>query len=411
MTKDTDLPVGSHVAVKSHVTFQIIATVFFTFLCYLSIGLPLAILPAHVHLDLGYSAILSGMAISTQYLATLFSRPQAGRMADTAGPKKTVLIGLAACCASGILMLLSNMLNATPALALTVLLLGRLALGFGESWVATGAIIWSIGRVGGKHTARIMSWNGIASYGALALGAPLGVYIEQAGGFGALGFVVACLGLGGMALAALSAPVDVVTGPTLAFRSVLWRVLPHGLCQALGSVGFGVIASFITLFYVKQHWQHAAWALTVFGTVFVVIRLLFAPFIQRFGGFPVAIVSFGIECAGLLLLWQADSSQWALAGAALTGTGFALIFPALALEAVGLVAAPNRGAALGAYSLFLDLSLWVTGPVAGLIAARFSYADVFLFGAISAAMAMVFCAILYLRTKATLPGAAIVSNY
>lgn len=398
MSKQAYLYPAADCALQENVTFQIVATVFFTFVCYLTIGIPLAILPGYVHLDLGFGAILSGLAISMQYLATLFSRPYAGRMADTVGPKQTVLFGLAACGASGVFMFLSATFSHTPWLGLSALLLGRLSLGFGESWVATGAITWGIGRVGSGNTARVLSFNGIASYGALAIGAPLGVLIERTGGFSSIGIAVVALGLIGIAIAAFRAPTAIVSGEKLAFRHVLRRVLPHGLCQALGSIGFGAIASFITLFYASHHWTNAALALTVFGTVFVVARLLFAHTINRFGGFPVAIVSFAIECAGLLLLWQADLPQWALAGTALAGAGFALIFPALALEAVGLVAAPNRGAALGAYSLFLDLSLWITGPVAGLIAAQFGYAAVFLFAALAAAAAMGLSVVLYLRS-------------
>lgn len=383
---------------KNNVTFQVVATVFFTFICYLTIGIPLAVLPGYVHFDLGFSSILSGLAISMQYLATLSSRPYAGRMADSVGSKQTVMIGLAACGASGVLMMLSAAFSDAPRLGLAALLLGRLALGFGESWVATGAITWGIGRVGIENAARVLSLNGIASYGALAVGAPLGVVIERSGGFSAIGIAVAALGLAGLAIAAFRAPTAIVRGEKLAFRHVLRLVLPHGICQALGSIGFGVIASFITLFYAAHHWANAALALTVFGTAFVVVRLLFAHTINRFGGFPVAIVSFAVECAGLLLLWQAGLPQWALAGAALAGAGFALIFPALALEAVGLVAAPSRGAALGAYSVFLDLSLWITGPAAGLIAAQFSYAEVFLFAALAAAAAMLLSIALYLRS-------------
>lgn len=396
MSKQATCPADDR-AVEENVTLQSIATVFFTFICYLTIGIPLAVLPAYVHLDLGYSTVWSGLAISMQYLATLCSRPYAGRMADTVGPKQTVMFGLLACGASGIFMFLSAKLSVTPWLGLTAVLIGRLALGFGESWVATGAITWGIGRVGIKNAARVLSFNGIASYGALAVGAPLGVLIARSGGFSSIGIAVVTLGLFGTAIAAFRAPTAIVRGEQLAFRAVLRLVLPHGICQMLGSVGFGVIATFITLFYAAHRWANAALALTVFGMTFIVARLLFAHTINRFGGFRVAIASFAIESIGLLLLWQADLPQWALTGAALTGAGFALIFPALALEAVGLVAPPNRGAALGAYSLFLDLSLWMTGPVAGLIAAQFSYAEVFLFAALAAAAAMALSVALYLR--------------
>jgi len=382
-------------------TMQIIPVVFFTFLCYLTIGIPLAVLPGYVHDDLGYSAVLAGAAISVQYLATLASRPLAGRSADTLGPKRTVTIGLLGCGASGVLLLLAVLCGRWPVLSLGLLVCSRLVLGFGESLCGTGAILWGIGRVGTSNNARVISWNGIATYGALAIGAPLGVAIAHSVGFFALGVVVIALAATGFYLARLIAAVPVVHGERMSYRSVFTRVLPHGIGLALGSAGFGSIATFITLFYAANHWPNAALSLTVFGTLFIGARLLFANTIKTYGGFRVAIASFSFECVGLLLLWLAPEPHIALAGAALTGFGFALVFPALGVEAVGLVPPASRGAALSAYSVFLDLSLGITGPLAGYIAGEFGYGSVFLFAAVAAAAAVALSTMLYLRNART----------
>jgi len=392
-------------ALRNNPTFLIFSTVLFTFLCYLTIGLPIAVLPSFVHLDLGYSEVWAGLVISMQYLATFASRPYAGRMADTVGAKPTVLLGLAACALSGLMMAVAAWLQHAPSWSMASLLLGRLFLGTGESLAATGSILWAIGRVGGQHATQVMSMNGVASYGALALGAPLGVLLNDAGGFGALGGAVLLVGLAGAALALPRAPVPVVHGPRLAFREVFLLVLPHGLCQALGSIGFGVISAFITLYYIGEHWAGAALALTAFGSAFVVVRLLFGGAITRFGGFRVAIASFLLETAGLLLIWQASSPHLALLGAAIAGGGFSLVFPALAREAVGGVEPANRGAALGAYTVFLDLALWVAGPLAGMVASSYGYAAVFLFAALAALAAVVLSGRLYVKARAALPAA------
>ena len=382
-------------------TLQIIPVVFFTFLCYLTIGIPLAVLPGYVHDDLGYSAVIAGLAISVQYFATLASRPLAGRSADTLGPKKTVTIGLIGCGVSGVLLLLAVLCGRWQVLSLVLLVLSRLVLGCGESLCGTGAILWGIGRVGTTNNARVISWNGIATYGALAIGAPVGVAIAHSVGFFSLGIVVVALAALGYYLARRIAPVPVVHGERMSYRSVFTRVLPHGIGLALGSAGFGSIATFITLFYAARHWPHAALSLTVFGTLFIGARLLFANTIKTYGGFRVAIASFVFECAGLLLLWLAPEPHVALAGAALTGFGFALVFPALGVEAVGLVPPASRGAALSAYSVFLDLSLGITGPLAGFIAGEFGYGSVFLFAAVAAAAACGLSTMLYLRNART----------
>lgn len=385
-------------------TLKIIPVVFFTFLCYLTIGVPLAVLPGFVHTDLGFSAVLAGAAISAQYFATLASRPLAGRSADTLGPKRTVSIGLMGCGASGVLLLVAVLCKDWPFVSLAILVLSRLVLGFGESLCGTGAILWGIGRVGTSHNAKVISWNGIATYGALAIGAPLGVALSHSFGPATLGVFIIGLAAIGYALAQRIAPVPLVHGERMSYASVFTRVLPHGIGLALGSAGFGSIATFITLFYTARHWPNAALSLTVFGTMFVGARLLFANTIKTYGGFRVAIVSFCFECAGLLMLWLAPVPHVALAGAALTGFGFALVFPALGVEAVGLVPPASRGAALSAYSVFLDLSLGITGPLAGYVAGEFGYESVFLFAAIAAAAAVALSTSLYLR-NARVPNA------
>lgn len=45
--------------------WRILSFVYFTFVCYVSIGLPLAVLPPYVHYRMGYSAALAGLAVST----------------------------------------------------------------------------------------------------------------------------------------------------------------------------------------------------------------------------------------------------------------------------------------------------------------------------------------------------------
>lgn len=379
---------------------QILSTILFTFLAYMTIGIPLAVLPGYVHLDLGYSSFIAGLSISVQYVSTFVTRAQAGRMVDTVGPKKTVMRGMLACIASGAFLVLAAWCSALPWLSLAMILISRSFLGIGESLAGTGSIMWGLGRIGAGHTARMISWNGIATYGALAIGAPLGVALEHVAGFSTIGTVALLLPLIGYLIARRRAAVPIVRGERLAFHLVLNRVLPYGVGLALGTLGFGVIATFITLYFASHQWSNAAFSLTLFSACFIGSRLLFANAIHRFGGFKVAVVSFAVETLGLALLWLADSPAGAMTGAALAGFGFALIFPSLGVEAVDLVPPANRGAALGAYSVFLDLALGVTGPLAGLIVGQYGYEDVFLCAAVAAAGAALLTLSLYRRTRA-----------
>jgi MFS family permease len=380
----------------SRLTLRIVQIVCFTFLAYLVIGMQLAVLPPFVHDDLGFSAVIAGLVISTQYVATLLSRGFAGRTSDTAGPKRAAWIGLLACAASGLLMIAAALLRAWPLASLATMLLARLALGMGESCVATGCIMWGIGRVGGEHTAKVISWNGIATYGALAVGAPLGVVLVSLGGFVMIGISAVALMLLALLLAWRRPPVRVEAGERLPMHRVFGRVAPYGMGLALGSVGFGVIATFITLYYASQGWMGAAPTLSAFGVCFVGVRLLLGWSIAYFGGYRVALVSLLVETAGLFVLATASHVGVAMLGASLCGIGFSLVFPALGVVAVERVSVSNRGAALAAYSVFIDVALGVTGPLGGWIASGGRYGPMFAAAAALSLGAALLTGMLYL---------------
>ena len=154
---------------------RIVSVVIFNFASYLTIGLPLAVLPGYVHDVMGFSAFWAGLVISLQYFATLLSRPHAGRYADQLGPKKIVVFGLCGCFLSGVSYLLAAFGGGWPLLSLALLCLGRVILGIGQSFAGTGSTLWGVGVVGSPHIGRVISWNGIVTYGAMAMGAPLGV--------------------------------------------------------------------------------------------------------------------------------------------------------------------------------------------------------------------------------------------
>jgi MFS family permease len=373
---------------QRELTKRILPYVFFTFACYLAIGVQLAILPSFVHLNLGYNTVLAGLIISMEYVATVVSRPQAGRMVDHLGAKRTVGYGLVVGGVSGVFTLLAAFCLHIPWLGLSLLILGRLLLGVSESMTSTGATMWGILKVGSEHTAIVISWNGICTYGALAIGAPLGVLLERILGFWSIGAFVILLGFAPLMMAIRLPRAPITHGEKLPFHRVFGKVAPFGLGLALGSVGFGVLATFITLDFAHRHWSGAAFALTLFGALFVFARLLFANAINRVGGFSVATVCFATESLGLLLLWLTHSEALAFAGAALTGFGFSLVFPALGVEAVRHIPPQDKGTALGAYGVFMDFSLMIIGPAAGAIITGYGYPPIYLFAGISVLLAL-----------------------
>jgi len=391
----------SAVLSNSQLNKQILSVIIFTFFCYLSVGLPLAVLPGFVHHQLGFSSFVAGLIISIQYFATLLSRPQSGRLADRLGPKRVVMLGLLCCGMSGVLTIVAALLSGWPWLSLALLAVGRLFLGVGESFSSTGSTLWGMNIVGPMQTARVISWNGVATYLAMAVGAPLGVLLNSEFGMSGFAGLIALMGLVGYLIASRKPAVTVSLGERIPFHRVFSRVWLYGLALGFGTIGFGVIATFITLYFASRDWQGAAYALTLFSLGFVLVRLGFGRFITRFGGLRVSLFSFLLECLGLLIIWQADNAWLVGVGAFLTGSGFSLVFPALGVEAVKRVERQDQGSALGTYSAFLDLGLGLTGPVAGLFIGHWGMQSVYLAAAMMVLGALAITLRLYWQQRLT----------
>jgi MFS family permease len=359
------------------VTLQIVSIVFYTFVAFVCIGLPIAVIPGFVHDQLGFSAVVAGITVASQYLATLLSRPLAGRVADGIGTKRAIIYGLSGIVISGFLTLLATLLSSLPGLSLGVLIVARVFLGIAQGLIGVGTISWCIGQVGSEHTARAISWNGIASYGAIAIGAPVGVVMIDNLGFDSLGIALTVISLMALVLIRNKPSVPIIRGERLPFWSVFGRVAPYGFSLTLSSIGYGTLTTFITLFYLSKGWHGAAYCLTVFGICFILSRLIFINAINRFGGFNSAIACMVIETLGLILLWLAPDTSTALIGAGLTGFGLSLVYPALGVEAIKQVPNSSRGAGLSAYAVFFDLALAIAGPVMGSVALGLGYSWIF----------------------------------
>jgi MFS family permease len=141
-----------------------------------------------------------------------------------------------------------------------------------------------------------------------------------------------------------------------------------GLGSALGSVGFGAVTTFVALLFANQGWANGWLAYTAYALAFILARIFFSHLADKIGGAKVAFVCALIEAIGQALIWLAVRPEMALAGAALIGFGFSLVYPGFGVEAVRRVPAQSRGTAMGAYTAFLDLAQGLASPALGLIA-------------------------------------------
>src|SRR6185312_716195 len=114
------------------------------FIGFLMTGLPIAVIPLQVSHALGFGPVVVG----AQFVASLASRPLAGRLSDGRGAKVAVVTGFTSAAVAGALYLVSLLFTGIPLVALGVLALARVALGAAESLVATGSLAWGVARLG-----------------------------------------------------------------------------------------------------------------------------------------------------------------------------------------------------------------------------------------------------------------------
>lgn len=338
------------------------------FIAFLVIGIAMPVLPLHVHNGLGLGTFVVGLVAGSQFAASLISRPWAGHYADSRGAKRGVIVGLLAAAASGLVYLLSLAFS-SPLTSVAILLLGRGLLGAAESFIITAAVSWGLALVDPTRTGRVIAWVGSAMFAAFAIGAPAGSALYGAYGFAAIAAATAAAPLVALLLLALLPKVPPVRHARASFAKVIGAVWVPGLGSALGSVGFGAVTTFVALLFANRGWANGWHAYTAYAVAFILARVFFSDLADRIGGAKIALVCALIEAVGQALIWLAVRPEIALAGAALTGFGFSLVYPGFGVEAVRRVPAQSRGLAMGAYTAFLDLAQGLASPALGLIAA------------------------------------------
>ncbi|MBL0425637.1 arabinose transporter [Ramlibacter alkalitolerans] len=352
---------------------------------FLAMGMALPVLPRHVHDVLGQGTVMVGVVMGCQYASSLFGRMWAGGLSDARGPRRAALCGLATACAVGLLYLASAPLAlSSPALSLGLLMVGRLLTGIAESFLVTGTMAWALARVGTMHAGKVFGWIGVALFGGLAIGAPIGTALNAQFGLAGVACAVLAAGLVGLAGTSFIAAAPPSLHARLPFFDVLNALKLPGLGLTLCCVGYAMINTFAVLLFVQRGWEGGAFALTSMGAGFIAARLLVGHLPDVVGGARVALYCVLAEAVGLALIWAAPHPALAWLGAALTGAGYGIGFQGFGVEAVKRSPPQSRGAAMGAYVLFQDITMGIAPPLNGWLARVAGLDAVFLGGAVGA---------------------------
>ena len=344
----------------------------------LSIGATLPVIPRYVQGPIGAGDVSVGIVTGAFAITGIACRPLAGHLADRRGRRRVVIAG-------ALLTATASALYFVPA-GVPGLIVARLFLGAGEGMVYTAGSAWIVDLAPPDRRGRIIGWYGLAIWGGLTLGPPIGELILRASSFEMVwAFALAAPLLGAAIALRIPETFEPREPEPLGRHNLIAReaIIP-GLGLSLGTVGFAAVAAFLILHLDDREIGHGAEVFTAFAATVVAARLFGGWLPDRFGPAPCVAGAGLVEAAGLVAIMLADTLPLAIAGALAMGAAFSLLFPSLALAVINRVPEDRRGVAMGTFTAFFDLGVGLGAPAAGLAAALGGYPAAFGLAAVAA---------------------------
>lgn len=289
------------------------------------------------------------------------------------------------------------------AVSIAFLLALRIIQGIGWSFstTATGTIATDL--IPPKRRGEGMGYFGLSGNLAMAIGPALGLTLASSISFAKL-FMI-CAGLGVVALILSTRVRYKKAEPSLKKESpgrfdILEKtaVKPSALLFFI-TITFGGISSFLPLYTAQKGIGGIEMYFLIFALFLMITRTFAGRIYDRKGHIAIFLPgSFIIFIAMLLLAWLPNSTALFIA-AALYGTGFGSVNPAL--QAWSVNQAPNNRKAMAnaTFFSFFDLGVGVGAVAFGQIAFLLSYKDIYLASAVSVFLSMLLYTIMLLKER------------
>ena len=257
------------------------------------------------------------------------------------------------------------------------LIFARLVLGAGEGVVYTAGSAWVVDITDPARRGRIIGLYGLAIWGGLSFGPPIGDLLLRAlelrGRLGVRRRRAAARRPDRQPDpgAAAPRPLGRVGGPLAAVRPRGGR---PGLAMTLATLGYAALAGFVVLHLDERGIGHGAAIFTAFAVTVVAARVLAGWLPDRYGAVRCAVGRGdrrgrrpGHDRAGPEPRPSPCSARSPI------GAAFSLMFPSLVLLVVNRVDEDRRGVAMGTFTACFDLGVGLGAPIAGVAAALGGY--------------------------------------
>jgi len=337
---------------------------------FLSIGVMNPVLPRFIEGPLGSSNIGVGVGIGSFTVTALLLRPWSGRFGDRIGRRLPIIAGALVHTAAVAGFLLASSLTHVIAL--------RLATGISEAllFVSVATAIQDLAPDDRRGEAA--SFFSLSLFLALAIGPVIGEELLRRSGFDAVWlFATGAAGVG--ALVAFTIPDtrthEASEGPGPLIHKAALR--PGFI---LGSAIWGLAAfnAFVPLYALELGLDGARLVFLANSVTIMLFRSFGARIPDRFGAIRVARFSLFCTPVGLAVMGLWSEVPGLFVGAVILAFGQALAFPALMSVAINNAPPTERGAVMGTFTAFFDLSFGGGAIVLGFVAEALNYNGAFL---------------------------------
>jgi MFS family permease len=340
-----------------------------TFAYFVAIGITTPTLPRYVDGPLGGSNLAVGVTVGAFALTAVLLRPWVGRFGDVKG-RRALIIG-------GGLMVGLSIFGYALADSLVPMIAARLLTGVGEAafYVGAASVINEIAPDDRRGEA--LSYFSLALFGGLAVGSVAGEFILDATGFTPVwisaGAAAVFAGLVGFVVAE-TRPEGVERGPS---KLINRGALLPGSILATNIWGLATFSSFIPLYALQIGMEGSRFVFAVNSAVIIGIRLFGAKLPDQLGPKKSSRLALIGVAVGFLVIAVWTEPVGLFIGTIFYSIGHGLLFPALMTLAINQAPVEERGAVVGTFTSFFDLSFGIGAVSAGVIASLLGYSGAF----------------------------------
>ncbi len=343
-----------------------------TWAYFTAVGTLQPTLPLFVKGPLNGTEVQVGLAISFFAVAAVLTRPFLGSVGDRRGRRVLIVAG------AGIVSLAT--LGYLVSESLWVLLIFRLITGAGEAAFYVGAASVINDLAPDERRGEALSYFSLALYAGLVVGPVLGETILGDDNFTAV-WLVAALAAGLAALAGLpvteTRPEEERAASGDARRIIHPAGLLPGMLLSASIWGLASFVTFIPLYAREVGLDGSRMVFVSYSMIIILLRLFGARIPDRLGAPRSAKLALGIQAVGLAVIGLWATPVGLFAGTAVFAIGHSLAFPALMTIAMRNAPPKERGAVVGTFTAFFDLSFGLGAVSSGVIAALLGYRGAF----------------------------------